>query len=72
MTHSGQSQKAAPLPQVPESEQQYAVPLGSHCDGLPSDNGFNGPHFPSLRTNRLIADVIPIRRIKVRTLLKHI
>ena len=48
------------LPHIPNSEQQYAVLVGSHFDEVPSDNGFNGPHFPSFRTDRLIPDAIPI------------
>ena len=52
------------LPQIPKSEQQYAELVGSHFDDVPSDNGFNGPHFPSFRTDRLIADSIPITKGK--------
>ena len=64
MTHSEQSQKVAVLPQIPKSEQQYAELLGSHFEDVPSGNGFKGPHFPSFRTDRLIADAITMTKGK--------
>ena len=52
------------FPQIPKSEQQYAVLVGSHFDEVPSGNGFNGPHFPSFRTDKLIADAMAITTVK--------